>query len=279
MKLGLKKLDAISSDFEAIRDEYLSNKREDSDPAYTELIKTVLDFAEDSILLRRLILLGFKLHSYHLRLKHRNMLSVASSYLHSDTKVDLDCIRTNMGSLLEECNYVTQRFSNLQGIFNKIYVGNIRTPVSRTVFHMLDATFSECQAWKYVNSIYQYALLYQSGYESLASASNRIDKLYLLYTDLKQGDPHRMLKVGKEKVDPEHGKKLLLEAKDQVTLISERIKASKADICAEGASTDATHKNIMTKTYEILLDSSMLYIAYYDLFWSFHDSLSKNSKH
>jgi len=285
LKTGLKKLEQIYNEFTNLRDlfkppakkaEENEEDKEKREFEISDIIEFIVKLLEDSIRLRKLSLLAFKLHSYHLRLKNRNVLSLAATTLSGEKgSAPLSKLVKKMDDILCECEYVCRRFGKLNGEFNKIYDDKISAVTSRTAYHMIDTVYSECQAWKYVNLVGEYAMLYQAGYEDLLSVSEKMEKLHGMYNDLKKGDAHRILEAYESAVEIDQQRKLIEEGKAQIISANEIIVAAKNEICVDGHGSDSVHKKILMQAYEMLVDLSLLRLANYEQFASLYDSLGK----
>ncbi len=281
LKAGIKTMESIMAEFDTIKKAYYDPVKEvdkEGENHYATIVDFVIKLIEDVIRLKKLLLLAFKLHSYHLKLKHKNILAVAASYLGSSEKVSLSALLNKLTAILAECEYVTRRFSNLKGEFNKLYDDRVDSAVSRAAYHMLDTTYSECEAWKYVNMVCRYALLYQTGYEDLISVANKMERMHELHEQLRKGDPNRIYQESEASADPEKKRKLLDDGCARVASANEDVKGAINDICTEGLGGDGLHKKILTYAYEVLVDTSTLRIAYYDLFLSFYNDLNSRQK-
>lgn len=274
LKKGISELELIYRNFNELKAKYTNDINEIEGNRYSEILHFLLRNLEDSIKLRKLALLAFKLHGYHLRLKHKNVLSLASSSLLNewDSVTELS---KRMKDILGECEYITKRFSSLQGELNKAYDDKVNSLVSRTAYHMIDTTYSECQAWKYMNIIGQYAVIYRIGYENFHSVSEKMARLYGMYTELKKGDACQVSQAYKTAVVSAEQKAIIEKGRTHIISTNELIIEAKSEICISGRGEDISHKQILAQAYEILVDSAILRIAYYDLFLSYYDQLVK----
>eukprot|EP00826_Nyctotherus_ovalis_P022098 TRINITY_DN17236_c0_g2_i6.p1 TRINITY_DN17236_c0_g2~~TRINITY_DN17236_c0_g2_i6.p1 ORF type:complete len:679 (+),score=242.60 TRINITY_DN17236_c0_g2_i6:186-2222(+) len=272
MKKGTADLDIIFRDFNEIKKRYASNISEVEGNRYSEILFFMLRNMEDSIKLRKLALLAFKLHGYHLRLKHKNVLSLASSSLLNEWS-NISELTKRMKDILGECEYITKRFTSLQGELNKAYDDKVNSVVSRTAYHMIDTTYSECQAWKYVNIIGEYAVIYRTGYDNFYSISEKMERLYGMYSELKKGDVYQVAQAYKTAVASAAQKVIIEKGRSHIISTNDQIIMAKPEICVDGIDGEGMHKRILSQAYEILVDSAILRIAYYDLFLSYYDQL------
>ena len=272
MKKGIAELDVITRDFNEIKKRYMGDIVEVEGNRYNEILNFLLKNLEDTIKLRKLALLAFKLHGYHLRLKHKNVLSLASSTLLNEW-ANISELTKRMKEILGECEYITKRFSSLQGEFNKAYDDKVDSLVSRTAFHIIDTTYSECQAWKYTNIMGEYAVIYKTGYENFYSISEKMERLYGMYTELKKGDVYQIAQAYKTAVASAAQKAIIEKGRSHIISTNDQIISAKSEICVEGIDGEPLHRRILVQAYEILVDSAILRIAYYDLFLSYYDQL------
>ena len=241
------------------------------DPEMKAALTSFYSVVEDSIKLRKLALLAFKMHSYHLRLKCHNFLSTAHHL--GSTQGDFAGLLEKVKRALSDCTYISKRFKDLQGPFNKVYDEKANTLVSRTAFHLLDTTYTECEAWKYVNLMTHYAIIFQAGHEDLLSLNDKFGKVGQLYLKLKQAEPHHVYALHQKAAEAEDQCEIMANVRKQTLQVHESIVALKEELCLAGQRKDNIHKTIMCQAYEILIDSSMLRLAYYDLFLSFYETL------
>eukprot|EP01022_Parablepharisma_sp_SALTPOND_P008281 TRINITY_DN135536_c0_g1_i1.p1 TRINITY_DN135536_c0_g1~~TRINITY_DN135536_c0_g1_i1.p1 ORF type:complete len:705 (+),score=84.00 TRINITY_DN135536_c0_g1_i1:85-2115(+) len=274
LKKGIRELDVISEDFNEMKKRYIRQSKPAAEEGDANVAEVIMNMLEDGIKLRKLSLLALKLHTYHLRLKRKNILSLASGSFSSESPPISELIK-EMETVLGECQYIIKRFTDLRGEFNKAYDGKANTLASYTAYHMLDTTYSECQAWKYVNMVGKYAILYQSGYENFLSITEKMGELYEMYNELKKGEVWQIAKAHEAAVEQEQQKDIIEKAREQIEAVTNNIRAARDKICVLGHDGDSTHKKALIQAYEILVALSTLRLAYNDLFDSFYIGVRK----
>eukprot|EP00826_Nyctotherus_ovalis_P022094 TRINITY_DN17236_c0_g1_i7.p1 TRINITY_DN17236_c0_g1~~TRINITY_DN17236_c0_g1_i7.p1 ORF type:complete len:137 (-),score=38.67 TRINITY_DN17236_c0_g1_i7:83-448(-) len=99
------------------------------------------------------------------------------------------------------------------------------------------------------------------------------DSLYGMYSELKKGDVYQVAQAYKTAVASAAQKVIIEKGRSHIISTNDQIIMAKPEICVDGIDGEGMHKRILSQAYEILVDSAILRIAYYDLFLSYYDQL------